>query len=654
MKRARIGRNSEWLMGRLRDLHEVDFPPRHPKKEFVAENPEVPILENYTKGAPDSFWDKFPENKNERGGSPFKIDTSALREIVMSSDPSDVTVQLLEEVVKDIENGCDLAISEGHEPTISKNAKACGDRGKHITDMLASGVRSKILLGPLDSKPAAATINSLQPADKHNGTVRLIINQSSPKGRSINDFVDKKRYPCRMGGLKEVLVAVNYVGKGGKFAKCDWKAAYKHLGVKHSQLKYQYFSWLGKYFAELCLIFGCISSVGLYDRFARLIVMVCLKLEEYEHFLAVQHLDDFMMFGSKNDGRVEKLYKRYTGVCERVGIRLQEAADSSLDKAYPPSTSGNLLGVWFCTVKWKWWLCEKKVNRYVHDLMDLLEMTVTTQEYIWKSVGKVLYVSILVPGSQYHVSNMLRANHQSKKAKDRVIVTKALKREVEWWIPMVKLAGEGLDIPYPYVTRCPNGALQADSDAAGGMNVHGLSGVGIVFGKAWCQMAWPMYVNSHERCGCGAKFRHKLTWLEMFGHLLHVAVFYKEVTDKTIRTNIDNAGTVVQCAKGRCMDCLLTDTMLKAIDYVATALNCRHYVVKVARCSTPEARAADALSKSEYKRFTEFLPGMEKHPRRIPVAIRSWVENPRPDTDLGRRIVLELKYWGADVIEMLC
>ena len=125
------------------------------------------------------------------------------------------------------------------------------------------------------------------------------------------------------------------------------------------------------------------------------------------------------------------------------------------------------------------------------------------------------------------------------------------------------------------------------------------------------KMAWPMYVNSHERCSCGAKLRHKLSWWEMFGHLLHVAVVYEEVMDRTIRTNIDNAGTVVQCAKGRCMDCLLTDTMLKAIDYVATALNCRHFVVKVTRCSTPEAMAAYALPKSEYQRFRGLLPDME-------------------------------------------
>ena len=102
------------------------------------------------------------------------------------------------------------------------------------------------------------------------------------------------------------------------------------------------------------------------------------------------------------------------------------------------------------------------------------------------------------------------------------------------------------------------------------------------------------------------------------------------------------------------MDCELTETMLKAINHVAVALNCRAYVVKVRRCSTVAAKAADALSKSDYNKFRELVPESDPYPRVIPAAVKSWLANPRPDSDLGRRIVLELKYWGADVLDMMC
>ena len=199
----------------------------------------------------------------------------------------------------------------------------------------------------------------------------------------------------------------------------------------------------------------------------------------------------------------------------------------------------------------------------------------------------------------------------------------------------------------------PLNALQADSDAAGG-TLKGGAGVGIVMGNKWTQMLWPPYVNSDAVCECGSKFRHKMSFLEMVGHLLHVAVFAEEVRNKAIRTNIDNQGTVRLAKKGRAFRCRLTDTLIKAINHVAISLNCRAYVVKVRRCSTVPAKAADALSKSNFNQFKEMVPSAEDSPREIPVAIRSWLENPRSDSDLGRRIVLELKYWGVDVLDRMC
>ena len=116
-------------------------------------------------------------------------------------------------------------------------------------------------------------------------------------------------YPTLMGGMKEILVALNYVGRGAKFFKCDWNQAYKHIGVRPSQLKYQYFKWLGRYFIELCLVFGNVSSVGIYDRMARLMWLIAASVVGYPHFLVIQHLDDLCAIGSGKDGKLEE------GVC---------------------------------------------------------------------------------------------------------------------------------------------------------------------------------------------------------------------------------------------------------------------------------------------------------------------------------------------------
>ena len=91
------------------------------------------------------------------------------------------------------------------------------------------------------------------------------------------------------------------------------------------------------------------------------------------------------------------------------------------------------------------------------------------------------------------------------------------------------------------------------------------------------------------------------------------------------------------------------------INHVAVAMGCRVFVQKVRRCSTPQAVAADALSKNDMARFREMIPDSDLLPRPVPRTVLAWLEAPTVDMDLGRKIVLELDAMGVDVYEsMLC
>ena len=57
---------------------------------------------------------------------------------------------------------------------------------------------------------------------------------------------------------------------------------------------------------------------------------------------------------------------------------------------------------------------------------------------------------------------------------------------------------------------------------------------------------------------------------------------------------------------------------------------------------------------SDYKRFRELVPEADVFSRPIPRAVLWWINNPCPDDDLGRKIVLELKANGVDVLEYMC
>ena len=197
----------ETLLNRLVEVNQVPLPPKLPPKDFKPEFPNIPRLKSYSQSAPKSFWEQFPKNRNWRGGSPYKINTEVLSKQVAEAGGTFELTRLLSEVRKDIEQGADLKVSPEYVPQRSKNAESAIEEGYRVTDEIAKGVATKILAGPFDECPTNATINSLQTKIKPNGRLRLIMNESLPKGKGVNQFISKKEYPPRMGGMKEIVLA---------------------------------------------------------------------------------------------------------------------------------------------------------------------------------------------------------------------------------------------------------------------------------------------------------------------------------------------------------------------------------------------------------------------------------------------------------------
>ena len=54
--------------------------------------------------------------------------------------------------------------------------------------------------------------------------------------------------------------------------KVDWASAYKQISVHLEDVDLQWFQLMEKYFCELSLIFESVSSVGIFDRLAKLIL----------------------------------------------------------------------------------------------------------------------------------------------------------------------------------------------------------------------------------------------------------------------------------------------------------------------------------------------------------------------------------------------
>ena len=157
----------------------------------------------------------------------------------------------------------------------------------------------------------------------------------------------------------------------------------------------------------------------------------------------------------------------------------------------------------------------------------------------------------------------------------------------------------------------------------------------------WFYLPWGSKINSGELYD-GSRLDCALSAWELLGPLVLISAGVEHVRGKSLVVPVDNQGSVSIYAKGWCTSCMLSTTVALALSEVATAIDCRLEVVKVRRCSTRQAEAADAISKADWRRFRKLMPQSRLGPAMVPVTITNWIQNPVEDPHLGERILREL------------
>jgi hypothetical protein len=287
----------------------------------------------------------------------------------------------------------------------------------------------------------------------------------------------------------------------------------------------------------------------------------------------------------------------------------------------------------------------------------MMQKTEATAQEIKSVVGKILYVAPLVRGSQYYISTLIKTQSITQQLWQIIPLTAEFKKQLSWWLLVLRLIEDGLSIPStPGRESLPPLLVVADSDAAVGSKDSRDKGIGIVCGTGWFRISWPPLLNSDmvATC-CSVQWKHKMSFLELVGHMLHLVCFPAEVSNTSAVTRIDNMGSCYMWKRGYDLKCTTTDTLLRASAVVAGGLNCNAYVKHVARCSSLGPILADHLSKNEIGQFDRKFPvGLGIHNRealcrRTSRVFMRWLRDPTINDDLGFEILEEIKSWGIPV-----
>ena len=612
-------------------------PPKEFKPKFV-----LPTLNNYNAIFPNWFWAMVPANLVAPAVSlvdPVRLSKAAVRSGFLD-------LPLLKKVCADLTTGAEIGCTGPcRSPSRATNAPSAYENGPQVTDAICDWLTKGFAFGPIPMSevPKEAKFSGLMTRPKPNGLVRIILNLSAPKGVAVNEGICNEDFPTSMSSTTKWLRVLRKAGRGARMCKVDWSDAYKHIAVSQADSQLQWFQWGGRAFRELCLVFGCVSSAGLFDRLAKIVLFIVIRESGISPDMVCQHLDDCCAAASAGDGILDVYDSTFSEIASFLGVKLAPRDDP--EKSFGPATSGVILGVYYDTIKWTWALPEEKLHRLLHLLKSLLTSSQAEQHLIWTAVGKLQHIKPLVPDGRFNIHHLIAANSVSVNRNHSVFLSAGFKSQCWFWFSMIRLCSGRGPIPDPDI-GLPPWAIDVFTDSAGG-SPEGLKGAGSVTSTWWCFVPWSPSINNGGAAPCGKKFGRMMSALELVGPLLTVSAGFNWCRNSAVKIWVDNAGSVFIWKKGYSSSCPYSTTLVKAIATVASGLACQVDLVKIGRCSTPLADMADALSKSAFPRFRDiaFRSGFSRLPAEpawVPSAILHWIANPVPDDGLGDKILREL------------
>jgi hypothetical protein len=280
---------------------------------------------------------------------------------------------------------------------------------------------------------------------------------------------------------------LNTAGRGCLITKTDWAAAYKHICVRAEDLDLQWFSWAGKFFMELCLIFGSASSAGIFDDAAKLVLDLVCRRANFPKSMVCQHLDDVCAAAAAGSDALHRLDTAFQEIAADIGVELAPREDK--EKSFAPSTEGVVFGVSYDTVSWTWAIPQEKLDRICNMLADAIDAESVPAKEFRSLAGKLIHVKPLVPAGRFNIDKIIRTYAKAARTEDEVNISSPCRRQLRFWLLFLRVCSGAVDIPRP-VGAAVAGALDAYTDAAGGSCEAVGRGTGGVLGSWWYYIPW--------------------------------------------------------------------------------------------------------------------------------------------------------------------
>ena len=386
---------------------------------------------------------------------------------------------------------------------------------KEVSSYFSKSVNANAMLGPFKSSPIPELrFSPLMTVPKEVTKRRVIVDFSFPPGKAINDGIPKTTYlefevKFSLPSVRSMVERINELGTGCLLYKKDLKGAFRQFSIDPGDYMFMGLCWKDDVYIDTRLAMGLRCSAFCCQSVTEMIARVAGK----EAFTLV-YLDDFG--GAELAGNAQEAYEKLGRLISYFG--LQEASD----KAVPPSTSMEWLGIRFDTLEWSMAIKPGKLQELLEWLPKLLTLKRVKKVMLQKVLGNLVWASAVVRAGTIFFNRLLDLLRKLKRPGHSIYFSKEAKKDVAWWI--ATLSKFGGKTPIPPSVWTPLTAFHTDAS---------LEGFGIVWGKRAMAGLFPMELEDLD-----------ITKKEMVTVMVAVKHLFGELANSKVKIYVDNQACV--------------------------------------------------------------------------------------------------------------
>ena len=312
-----------------------------------------------------------------------------------------------------------------------KNHFSAGSFKEAINDYLGKNVKCQALLGPFDISPIPdLCFSPLMSVPKEGAKRRVIVDFSFPPGQSINDGIPRATYlefevDFSLPSVQSMVSRINFLGPGCLLYKRDLKGAFRQFSSDPGDYGSTGVCWDDTIYIDTRLAMGLRSAAFCCQSVTEIIAKIAGKTA-----FTLVYLDDFG--GAEHADRAVAAFNNLGWVLEHCGL------EEAHEKAVPPSTKMDWLGVCFDTVEWTMSIKPGKLQELLRWLPELLKYKRVKKLLLQKVLGSLVWASAVVRAGVVFFNRLLFLLRKLKRPNHSIYFSQEAKKDVSWWLSTLK------------------------------------------------------------------------------------------------------------------------------------------------------------------------------------------------------------------------